>query len=324
VYVTNGARGPWVANFVELLFVGFLTLALVRYEGDDKCRAFNTVLACHGGDFLAKIKKPLWWIRNQILLKVDQFVLEWDENAKALMERRGMGNYVGKVFSIIVSFGRVPAQEYHLDQAYPHYFASLSFTTNGKGTTVVPVQNELQIPLGQLTPEKGLALMFGMVTPRSEALFGRFMAAITEFDVKTATTLGELEIPLQQMLVEYGWLMTQNQTRNKCLIPSVESDGLGYTGLPGSVIHCGPEFDGFRATLFSDYCLDGEEAYNDNFQLNAGKFVLSFFKMREFLEENEEAREFLEDLYHVVVAQEPGVIPSCDLMLEAMGKEEKR
>lgn len=254
---------------------------------------------------------------------MDQFVLEWDENAKALMERRGKGKYVGKVFSIIVSNGHVPAQEYHLDQAYPHYFASLSFTTKGKGTTVVPVQNELQIPLGQLTPEKGLELMFGMVTPRSEGLFGRFMAAISEYDDQTATTLGELEIPLQQMLAEYGWLMTQNQTRNKCLIPSVESDDLGYTGLPGSVIHCGPEFDGFRATLFSDYCLPDEEAYNDDFQLNAGKFVLSFFKMRQFLAKDKEAREFLEDLYRVVVVQEPAVLPSCDRVMKAMKKDDK-
>jgi hypothetical protein len=28
-------------------------------------------------------------------------------------------------------------------------------------------------------------------------------------------------------------------------------------------------------------------------------------------------------VYHVVVAQEPAVIPSCDRMLEAMGAEDK-
>lgn len=275
---------------------------------------------------MAKIKKPLWWIRNQILLKVDQFVLEWDDNAKALMERRGEGSYVGKVYSLIVSYGHVPAQEYHIDQAYPHYFASLSLTTEGKGTTVVPVQNKLGIPPGQLTPERALEQMFKMVTPRSDKdLPRRFLAAIKEYDDKTATyeSLGDLEIPLQKVLSEYGWLMTSNETRNECLIPSVESNDLGYTGMPGSVIHCGPEFDRFRGTVFSAYCLVSDKPYNYNFQLNAGKFVLSFFKMREFLEKDKEAQQFLRDLYKVVVAQEPAVIPSCKEMLQAMGAEDK-
>jgi hypothetical protein len=298
------------------------------------------VLVYHGADFLAKIKKPLWWIRNQFLLKVDHFVLELDANAKALMERRGKGKYVGKVYSFIISYGPVPAQEYHIDQAYPHYFASLSLTTEGKGTTVVPVQNELGIPLGQLTPEKALQLMFGMVTPRSEELFDRFLTAIKEYDDKTeklekekrekqeATLVGEKgqqerDFTLQEILTNYGWLMTPNQTRNKCLIRSVESRDLGYTGMPGSVIHCGPAFDGFRGTEFAAYCMVGDVPYDDDFQLNSGKFVLTFFKMREFLEKDKEAREFLEALYKVVVAQEPSVIPSCKRMLKVMGEDDK-
>lgn len=214
-------------------------------------------------DWLVARNKTVEWMRDRLLEEMDTYALTKDPCLQKLMESRGGIPYERQVYSLLISYGKVPAQSLHIDMAYPLYQGVLLLTPSPP-THVFPVQNVLNMNVKKLEVEDFVDLLCKRSTsPLSRAGRSDLVRAIR--NDKHAAFLVE----------HFGWLYASTDAKMEAhkqatdLMPGQGSPYCGYLGLPGSVIHRGPACDAFRLSLFVAYGQASDEPYNPDVQFTA-------------------------------------------------------
>jgi hypothetical protein len=85
------------------------------------------------------------WIRDRLLEEMDAYALIKDPCLRKLRESKGGVPNERQVYSLLISYGGVPAQSLHIDIAYPLYQGVMLLLTPSPPTQVLPLQNDLDV-----------------------------------------------------------------------------------------------------------------------------------------------------------------------------------
>jgi hypothetical protein len=230
-----------------------------------RCKAFDEIVAKHKPcmDWLKAHGKTTEWLRLRLLEEIDTYALTKDPGLQKLMESRGGIPYERQVYSLLISYGKVPAQSQHIDMVYPLYQGVLLLTPSPP-THVFPVQNVLNMSVEKLEVEDFVDLLGDRL--------GSLLSSAARNDLVKAIRADEDAV----LLIErYGWLYALGRDKlnaYKQVIHWMPGEGepfCGYVGLPGSVIHRGPPCAAFRLALFASYGQATDEPYKDSVQYTA-------------------------------------------------------
>jgi hypothetical protein len=87
------------------------------------------------------------WIRDRLLEEMDAYALIKAPCLRKLRESKGGVPYERQVYSLLISYGDVPAQSLNIDMAYPLYQGVLLLLTPSPPTQVFSLQNDLHIDM---------------------------------------------------------------------------------------------------------------------------------------------------------------------------------
>jgi hypothetical protein len=214
-------------------------------------------------DWLKEHGKSTEWLRLRLLEEFDTYALTKDPSLQKLMESRGGIPYERQVYSLLISYGKVPAQSLHIDMVNPLYQGVLLLTPSPP-THVYPVQNVLNMNVEKLEVEDFVNLLCERSpSPVSTDARNDLVKAILD------------DTGARSLVERFGWLFAS--AKDKLIaskqvtdqLPGKGSPFCGYVGFPGSVIHRGPPCDRFRMALFVSLGQASDKPYEDDGQHTA-------------------------------------------------------
>jgi hypothetical protein len=220
----------------------------------DRRSAFKEVMQEFSAVWLDSKGVSANWIADQLIKMMNDYVLEKDQAMKDLVQTHGGVKYVGRVYSLIVSYGKVDAQTIHIDCLYPDYLGAMLLTPGPK-TVLFPVHKELGIRAGEMTCKDFAKL----VCERMPDQLKNLEEELAEEFAKCKETT--------QLIEACGYSLASNEVRERAKARLLASNPVladtqpGYLGMLGSTCHCGPAAYKPRVVLFSTYTQEADKRY---------------------------------------------------------------
>lgn len=218
--------------------------------------AFVKVMDEFGSAWLASKGYTAAGVADDLIKKMEEYVLTKDRAMKNLIKKQGGAMYEGQVFSVIVSYYMVDAQGVHIDSVYPNYLGFMSLS-RGPKTIVYPLYTEIGVEPGQMTCRQFARLVCDIL--------GKECKDLEDTLTKACSQSGEASWWIQK----FGYLLAPPVDRARARRKLLQSNRFwgnqepGYIGMMGSIPHCGPKCVRSRAVMFSSFKKvgKGEEEY---------------------------------------------------------------
>jgi hypothetical protein len=234
---------------------------------DGRTDAFLRVLRELGKKWLKDHGVDAEWIRQLLKQQMNHYVLKRDKNFQKLRKKMNNAEYSLQVMSLLISYGDVGPQSFHIDMIYPHYQAVL-FLTEGPVTEVCPPQNVFRF-----NPEEGLTeeALVDLLTRRLARVPDRVSQRLLSVLKDVATSHPEETAFLKQ----YGLVMAPLEVIQSAKISYLPEgqEFAGYGGFEGSGVHRGPACSKNRFVLFASYSPEAHEPYDPDVQYSAVTFM---------------------------------------------------
>jgi hypothetical protein len=214
--------------------------------------AFVKVMDEFGSAWLASKGYTAAGVADDLIKKMEEYVLTKDRAMKNLIKKQGGATYEGQVFSVIVSYHMVDAQGVHIDCVYPNHLGTM-LLSRGPKTIMYPVHTEIGVEPGQMTCRQFARLVCDRL--------GKECKGLEDALTKACSQGGGASWWIRK----FGYLLAppvdRARSRRKLLHsnPFLGNQQPGYIGMMGSIPHCGPECFRSRAVMFSSFKKVGDE-----------------------------------------------------------------